>query len=769
MRSTRILLLIGLIGGILVWLGISLSGAAAAGEQRSGGAAAPAPLAPAGREGRAAPAAVHASTANHSWPEVRASSTITATYCQTPNLPIPDNNPTGVSDFMTVVDTGYIQDLNVSTVTNHTWVGDLVFTLEHQDTGTAVTVIDRPGVPANPPYGCGGNNIDATLDDEATEPVEDECAPTVPTILGSFTPNNPLSVLDGEDLSGVWSLTVSDLATPDSGTLVEWCIEVVTDVNTPTPTPTSLTPTATPTNTPTPSNTPPPSPPNCRTPNLPIPDANPSGVTDYLTLTDPGFVYDMNVYVETTHTYVGDLVFTLENVNTGTSVTMIDRPGHPAVPLGCNGDNIDATLDDQALEPVEDECAPTVPTILGDFTPNNPLAAFGGEELAGTWALNVADLVTQDVGTLVSWCLEYTAGLDTPTPTPTPSNTPTPTITPTPTPLAPNCSSPNLPIPDNSPNGVTDYFFASGSGQILDMDIYVKVNHSLVGDLIFTVEHIDTGSSATIIDRPGYPVNTFGCTGNDIDATLNDEGPEPVEDECAPTIPTILGEFSPNNPLTVFDDEDLSGLWALTVSDNVGGDTGTLLTWCLDPFLFATPTPTPTNTPSPTATDTPTATPTNTPTATATHTPSPTPTNTFTPSPTPTNPPPWNNPIFIPLMARERRVDEPNDTCEQAFPIAINRDLFFLPEDTADWYQFDLTSSGDLVVELTDFVPEDGQIAVYKGVNCGARTFLGNNGTPGTSKSVVLPDQTAGHYYVFISNDGELNDSDFYQLRIDFQ
>jgi subtilisin-like proprotein convertase family protein len=46
----------------------------------------------------------------------------------------------------------------------------------------------------------------------------------VPTIAGTFTPNNPLSVFDGQSLAGTWRMTVQDFAGGDTGTLVEWCL-----------------------------------------------------------------------------------------------------------------------------------------------------------------------------------------------------------------------------------------------------------------------------------------------------------------------------------------------------------------------------------------------------------------------------------------------------------------------------------------------------------------------------------------------------------------
>ncbi|MBP8242089.1 MAG: hypothetical protein KAX36_06910, partial [Thermoflexales bacterium] len=95
----------------------------------------------------------------------------------------------------------------------------------------------------------------------------------------------------------------------------------------------------------------------------------------------------------------------------------------------------------------------------------------------------------------------------------------------------------------------------------------------------------------------------------------------------------------PNNPLSAFDGESIAGGWRFTASDNVGSDTGTLISWC----LAAVSAPAPTDTPTPTAT--PTSLPTDTPTVTPTDTPTATPTNTATPTPTVT---PSNTPTATP-------------------------------------------------------------------------------------------------------------------------
>ncbi|NJL27065.1 MAG: hypothetical protein HC897_03860 [Thermoanaerobaculia bacterium] len=91
--------------------------------------------------------------------------------------------------------------------------------------------------------------------------------------------------------------------------------------------------------------------------------------------------------------------------------------------------------------------------------------------------------------------------------------------------------------------------------------------------------------------RPKGKTGTgFGCSGNDINTTLDDEAASPVESQCAAGVPTILGTFSANNTLAAFIGQDLSGTWRITASDNASSDLGTLTEWCLAPASnFATP------------------------------------------------------------------------------------------------------------------------------------------------------------------------------------
>jgi len=150
------------------------------------------------------------------------------------------------------------------------------------------------------------------------------------------------------------------------------------------------------------------------------------------------------------------------------------------------------------------------------------------------------------------------------------------------------CSTPNLPIPDDDPAGVNDTLNIPASSNLLDVDIYINTTHTYVGDLKFTVSH--NATSAVIIDRPGVPASTFGCSGDNIDVTVNDEGPDGnIETQCA-NLPAIFGDRVGGDPpstslLATFDGLDINGDWTLNVSDNAGLDLGTLVEWCVVPTL----------------------------------------------------------------------------------------------------------------------------------------------------------------------------------------
>ncbi len=109
-------------------------------------------------------------------------------------------------------------DLDVVIGMTHTWVGDIDATVSNG--ATSVLVIDNPGTTS--PTGCGNStdNIDITLDDEGTNPVETGPFP----LVGVYTPNSPLSAFDGRSANGRWTLTVTDGGSGETGILNSWAL-----------------------------------------------------------------------------------------------------------------------------------------------------------------------------------------------------------------------------------------------------------------------------------------------------------------------------------------------------------------------------------------------------------------------------------------------------------------------------------------------------------------------------------------------------------------
>ncbi len=142
----------------------------------------------------------------------------------------------------------------------------------------------------------------------------------------------------------------------------------------------------------------------CSSPALAITDNLPAGVNDNLVVAAPGTLTDLKLVIKATHTWVGDLKFTLSK-SPGSSI-VIDRPGYTGSGFGCSGDNVDVVIDDGSGVLVESQCNASPPALSGNVKPNNPLATpFIGQTLAGTWTLNAADNASGDTGTLDQWCL----------------------------------------------------------------------------------------------------------------------------------------------------------------------------------------------------------------------------------------------------------------------------------------------------------------------------------------------------------------------------
>jgi subtilisin-like proprotein convertase family protein len=143
----------------------------------------------------------------------------------------------------------------------------------------------------------------------------------------------------------------------------------------------------------------------------------------------------------------------------------------------------------------------------------------------------------------------------------------------------------NLPILSIGPNEVRSLLSVNNNASISRMTASVDISHDNVGDLVLDVLSPSNGPSITLMNRPGVPATTIGCTGNDIDVTFDDQAvltADDLENECQNTAPAISGSYQSVEPLSQFTGLNSVGIWILEVNDFRTGGGGTMNTWSLE-------------------------------------------------------------------------------------------------------------------------------------------------------------------------------------------
>lgn len=135
---------------------------------------------------------------------------------------------------------------------------------------------------------------------------------------------------------------------------------------------------------------------------VPIPDNNAAGAVATIPVSDINTVLDVNVKIGITHTFVSDLVIYLIGPD-GTQAILSNR--RPTAGGGINFTN--TVFDDQATTPISSVTIAQNP-YTGSYVPDQPLAAFQGRSVTGTWTLKVADVAGSDVGTIDKLELSFT-------------------------------------------------------------------------------------------------------------------------------------------------------------------------------------------------------------------------------------------------------------------------------------------------------------------------------------------------------------------------
>lgn len=130
---------------------------------------------------------------------------------------------------------------------------------------------------------------------------------------------------------------------------------------------------------------------------------------------------------------------------------------------------------------------------------------------------------------------------------------------------------PGTPIPDSGGGPVSTDIVVPDSFGIADLDVDFITDHTWTGDLVMTVTS-PAGTVVTIADR-----DLCGSEST-ADVIFDDEAAGIV---CGGFGLPATGSGPGTEALSAFDGEDSAGTWTLTVEDNAGGDTGSIVQWSL--------------------------------------------------------------------------------------------------------------------------------------------------------------------------------------------
>jgi subtilisin-like proprotein convertase family protein len=132
-----------------------------------------------------------------------------------------------------------------------------------------------------------------------------------------------------------------------------------------------------------------------------------SGIfTSDLSIAQTDLIESIEINLDLSHSYVGDLEIRLEGPDGGT-VILVDRIGYTNTGFGCSEDDLVLSFSDMApnsAADLEGTCN-VAPAASGSYQPVESLSVFSNEAANGTWTLIIDDQVGGDDGILNSWSM----------------------------------------------------------------------------------------------------------------------------------------------------------------------------------------------------------------------------------------------------------------------------------------------------------------------------------------------------------------------------
>ncbi|MEO6612515.1 MAG: proprotein convertase P-domain-containing protein, partial [Chitinophagaceae bacterium] len=313
---------------------------------------------------------------------------------------------------------------------------------------------------------------------------------------------------------------------------------------------------------------------------VPISTGAPAVVTSTMTVSGaPTYLYRLILTTFITHTFASDLDITIASPS-GTVVTLTTDNGGSFDNV-FNGTVWDDKANPGGQVPYTSNNGLAMDQVYADnvlaspLAPEEPLAAFVGENPNGVWTITISDDAAGDGGALNSWSMQLGA-------------MPTPPIT---TNFSFTNNTPVVITTGAPPQVVTSTINVAGAGtQLLDVDVLTNITHTFNGDLDITITS-PAGTVVTLTTDNGSSFdNVFAGTlwndkanpGGQVPYTTNNGM---VTDNVYANL-VLATPLTPEEPLGAFIGENPNGIWTITISDDAGGDGGALNSWGLNLQTF---------------------------------------------------------------------------------------------------------------------------------------------------------------------------------------
>ena len=129
-------------------------------------------------------------------------------------------NINGVADF---------NDFKTLVEVDHTWLGDIIIRMI-SPSGQIFVLMDQPGVP-DTQFGCDADDFTITFQDDSAN-TQDDLENTCGNFEETYQASSPFADLSAEEINGEWTLEIEDVFNQDGGALINWEIQICSDVAT---------------------------------------------------------------------------------------------------------------------------------------------------------------------------------------------------------------------------------------------------------------------------------------------------------------------------------------------------------------------------------------------------------------------------------------------------------------------------------------------------------------------------------------------------------